>query len=38
VKNVDEEKQLGYLADVPEKKEILSMVDFVKVDVMEAKH
>jgi len=37
VNNVDEETQLIYLADVPEKKEILSMVDFVKVDVMEAK-
>jgi sugar/nucleoside kinase (ribokinase family) len=37
VNNVDEQTQLGYLADVPEKKEILSMVDFVKVDVMEAK-
>jgi sugar/nucleoside kinase (ribokinase family) len=37
VNNVDEQTRLGYLADVPEKKEILSMVDFVKVDVMEAK-
>lgn len=37
VNNVDEETQLGYLADVPKKKEILSMVDFVKADIMEAK-
>jgi len=37
VNNVDEQTGRGYLADVPEKKEILSMVDFVKVDVMEAK-
>jgi sugar/nucleoside kinase (ribokinase family) len=34
---VDEQTQLIHWEDVPEKREILRMVDFVKLDVMEAK-
>ena len=34
---VDDQTGAIHLGDVPEKKEILRMVDFVKLDVMEAK-
>jgi sugar/nucleoside kinase (ribokinase family) len=36
VNQVDDQTGLVYLEDVPEKKEILRIVDFVKLDVMEA--
>ena len=37
VNQVDNQTGLVYLEDVPEKREILRMVDFAKLDVMEAK-